>query len=143
MKKLLHIANRKAEKRVWRPVFIQTLKEMGDLTIVEDGNQLSDEECEQRMRQCNVLITSWGARPVPKSIAANRGELEYICHVTGTVRIKLYKGNCAAVGIKSPYSLYREDIATFSEDEVYNQSDAEGFINLFGLPETVSAKFRK
>ena len=64
-------------------------------------------------------------------------------NVTGTVRVKLYKGNCGAVGIKSPYSLYREDIATFSEDEVYDQSDAEGFINLFGLPETVSAKFRK
>ena len=63
--------------------------------------------------------------------------------VTGTVRVKLYKGNCTSVGIKSPYSLYREDIATFSEDEVYNQQDAEGFINLFGLPETVSAKFRK
>ncbi len=64
-------------------------------------------------------------------------------HVTGTVRVKLYKGNCAAVGIKSPYSLYREDIATFSEDDVYDQSDAEGFINLFGLPESVSARFRK
>ncbi len=63
-------------------------------------------------------------------------------HVTGTVRLKLYKGNCTAVGIKSPYSLYREDIATFSEDEVYNQSDAEGFINLFGLPETVRARLR-
>ena len=64
-------------------------------------------------------------------------------NVTGTVRIKLYKGNCTAVGVKSPFSLYREDIATFSRDEVYNQSDAEGFINLFGLPETISAKFRK
>ncbi len=64
-------------------------------------------------------------------------------NVTGTVRIKLYKGNCTAVGIKSPYSLYREDIATFSRDEVYNQSDAEGFINLFGLSETISSKFRK
>lgn len=64
-------------------------------------------------------------------------------NVTGTVRVKLYKGNCSAVGIKSPYSLYREDIATFSRDEVYNQSDAEGFINLFGLPETISSKFRK
>ena len=64
-------------------------------------------------------------------------------NVTGTVRVKLYKGNCDVVGAKSPYSLYREDIATFSEDEVYDQSDAEGFINLFGLPETVSSKFRK
>jgi len=64
-------------------------------------------------------------------------------HVTGVVRVKLYKGNCTAVGAKSPYSLYREDMATFSRDEVYNQADAEGFINLFGLPETVSARFRK
>lgn len=62
--------------------------------------------------------------------------------VTGTVRVKLYKGACTAVGMKSPYSLYREDIATFSEDEVYDQFDAQGFINLFGLPETISAKFR-
>ena len=62
--------------------------------------------------------------------------------VTGTVKMKLYKGNCTAVGVKSPFSLYREDIATFSKDEVYNQSDAEGFINLFGLPEKVSAQFR-
>ena len=63
-------------------------------------------------------------------------------NVTGTVRIKLYKGNCTAVGAKSPFSLYREDIATFSKDEVYNQYDAEGFINLFGLSETINAKYR-
>ncbi len=62
--------------------------------------------------------------------------------VTGIVCVKLYKGRCTSVGMKSPYSLYREDIATFSRDEIYNQHDAEGFINLFGLPEVVSAKFR-
>ena len=59
--------------------------------------------------------------------------------VTGTVRLKLYKGNCTSVGIKSPYSLYSEELATFGEDEVYNQHDAEGFINLFGLPLKVKA----
>ncbi|MGI6169003.1 MAG: argininosuccinate synthase [Christensenellales bacterium] len=57
--------------------------------------------------------------------------------VTGKVRIKLYKGSCIAVGVTSPYSLYSEEFATFEEDEVYNQKDAEGFINLFGLPLTV------
>ncbi len=62
--------------------------------------------------------------------------------VSGEVRVKLYKGNCRTVGVKSPFSLYREDFATFSRDEVYNQADAKGFINLFGLPETVSARFR-
>jgi argininosuccinate synthase len=59
--------------------------------------------------------------------------------VTGTVRVKLYKGSCTQIGIQSPYSLYREDLATFGQDHVYNQSDAKGFINLFGLPLAVRA----
>ena len=59
--------------------------------------------------------------------------------VTGTVRLKLYKGSCTVVGRKSPYSLYREDYATFGEEDVYDQADAEGFINLFGLPLKVKA----
>ncbi len=59
--------------------------------------------------------------------------------VTGSVRLKLYKGNVIVQGRQSPHSLYREDFATFSADEVYNQKDAEGFINLFGLPLKVKA----
>jgi argininosuccinate synthase len=59
--------------------------------------------------------------------------------VTGDVRLKLYKGSCTSAGVKSPYTLYNEDFATFSRDEVYNQKDAEGFINLFGLPLKVKA----
>ncbi|HHU51359.1 MAG TPA: argininosuccinate synthase [Firmicutes bacterium] len=57
--------------------------------------------------------------------------------VTGTVRLKLWQGHCLPVGRKSPYSLYREDLATFGQDQVYNQKDAEGFIKLFGLPQQV------
>jgi len=59
--------------------------------------------------------------------------------VTGDVRLKLYKGNIIDAGVRSPFSLYDEEIATFSEDEVYDQTDAEGFINLFGLPIKVRA----
>ncbi|MBC8248343.1 MAG: argininosuccinate synthase [Anaerolineales bacterium] len=59
--------------------------------------------------------------------------------VTGTVRLKLYKGSCTVVGRKSPHSLYREDYATFGEEDVYDQVDAQGFINLFGLPMKVKA----
>lgn len=59
--------------------------------------------------------------------------------VTGSVRLKLYKGNVTVAGRRSTYSLYREDVATFMHDEVYNQQDAQGFINLFGLPLTVRA----
>ena len=59
--------------------------------------------------------------------------------VTGQVKLKLYKGNIIPAGITSPYSLYSEEIATFGEDEVYNQMDSQGFINLFGLPIKVKA----
>lgn len=53
--------------------------------------------------------------------------------VTGAVKVKLYKGNCTVVGRKSSHSLYSADLATFEEDEIYDQKDAEGFIKLFGL----------
>lgn len=59
--------------------------------------------------------------------------------VTGTVRMKLYKGNCMPAGAKSDYSLYSEELSTFGKDAVYNQKDSEGFINLFGLPLKVRA----
>lgn len=54
--------------------------------------------------------------------------------VTGQIKLKLYKGNIISAGSASPYSLYNEEFVTFGEDDVYNQKDAEGFINLFGLP---------
>ncbi len=60
-------------------------------------------------------------------------------NVSGTVRLKLYKGNVIIAGRKSPHSLYREDYASFGEEDVYNQQDAEGFIQLFGLPMKVEA----
>lgn len=59
--------------------------------------------------------------------------------VTGAVRLKLYKGNIISAGRKSPFSLYREDFATFGEEDVYDQSHAEGFIRLFGLSMKVRA----
>ncbi|MBT3181244.1 MAG: argininosuccinate synthase [Deltaproteobacteria bacterium] len=60
-------------------------------------------------------------------------------NVTGDVRIKLYKGNCMVLGRRSPYSLYHEEFATFGKEDVYNQKDAEGFINLYGLSVKVRA----
>lgn len=59
--------------------------------------------------------------------------------VTGTVKLKLYKGNCMPAGVYSDYSLYEEALATFGKDAIYNQKDAEGFINLYGLPFKVKA----
>jgi len=63
--------------------------------------------------------------------------------VSGKVRLKLYKGNCMPAGSTSPFSLYDEAIATFAADEVYNQHDAEGFINLFGLQVKTNAQMKK
>ena len=62
--------------------------------------------------------------------------------VTGTVKLKLYKGNIIGAGMTSPYSLYDPEIATFEEDDVYNQADSAGFIALFGLPTKVYAKMK-
>ena len=63
--------------------------------------------------------------------------------VTGEVKLKLYKGNIIDAGVTSPYSLYNSDMATFDEDEVYDQADSAGFINLFGLPIKVRAMAKK
>ena len=60
--------------------------------------------------------------------------------VTGEVRLKLYKGSCQAVGRRSPFGLYQEDLATFGADDVYRQADAEGFIRLYGLGQKVAAQ---
>lgn len=64
-------------------------------------------------------------------------------YVTGTVRVKLYKGNCTLVGRKSSFSLYSSALATFEKDELYNQKDAEGFINVYGLPARETSRLRK
>ena len=63
--------------------------------------------------------------------------------VTGDVKLKLYKGNMINAGVTSPYTLYDEEVATFDEDNVYNQADSAGFINLVGLPIKVRAKLEQ
>lgn len=64
-------------------------------------------------------------------------------YVTGTVKVKLYKGNCFVAGRKSSVSLYSHEMATFEKEELYNQYDAEGFINIYGLPTKETARLRK
>ena len=60
-------------------------------------------------------------------------------HVTGSVRLKLYKGNVSVAGRESPFALYQPSYATFGKDNVYNQKDAEGFIRLYGLAIRIGA----
>ena len=63
--------------------------------------------------------------------------------VTGDVKLRLYKGNIMNAGVSSPYSLYDEDVVTFEADEVFDQTDANGFINLYGLSSKVYATMRR
>ncbi|MBR3533453.1 MAG: argininosuccinate synthase [Clostridiales bacterium] len=79
--------------------------------------------------------------PLREALSAFVDETQKV--VTGEVRMKLYKGNCTPAGAKSPFSLYDEEIATFEAEEVYNQADAGGFINCFGLPMKVVANMKK
>ena len=76
--------------------------------------------------------------PLREALSAFVDTTQETC--TGDVKLKLYKGNIMLASLTSPYSLYDEDIATFDEDEVYDQMDSQGFINLFGLPIKVQAK---
>ena len=76
--------------------------------------------------------------PLRRALSAFVDVIEENC--TGTVKLKLYKGNMINAGVWSKYSLYDPEIATFDEDEVYDQKDSAGFINLFGLPIRVQAK---
>mgnify|MGYP004504293155 FL=1 len=80
--------------------------------------------------------------PLREAMSAMYDEMDK--YVTGTVRLKLYKGMCTPAGAKSPYSLYNESIASFGDSkELYSHKDAEGFINLFGLPLKVRAMMKK
>ena len=88
-------------------------------------------------RYAQLIYNGLWFTPLRESLAAFVEKTQE--QVTGSVRVKLYKGHAAVVGRKSPNSLYREDFATFGHDNVYDQSDAEGFINLFGLPLKVRA----
>lgn len=79
--------------------------------------------------------------PLKEALDAFVDKTQETC--SGEVRMKLYKGSCVSAGTSSPFSLYNEEFVTFGEDEVYNQADAEGFINLFGLPLTVNALMKE
>ncbi|MBU5490371.1 argininosuccinate synthase [Butyricicoccus sp. MSJd-7] len=75
--------------------------------------------------------------PLRKALSAFVDETQKT--VTGDVKLKLYKGNIIPASVTSPYTLHSEAMATFAEDDMYNQADSEGFINLFGLPLKVRA----
>ena len=86
----------------------------------------------------DIVYNGQGFTPLREALSAFVDKTQET--VTGDVKLKLYKGNIINAGVTSPYTLYDEEVATFDADEVYDQNDSAGFINLFGLPIKVKAK---
>lgn len=93
------------------------------------------------LRYAELVYFGQWFHPLREALAAFVDQTQK--NVTGTVRLKLYKGNVLPAGSTSPFSLYQEALSTFGEDDVYNQADAGGFINCFGLPMKVVAQMKK
>ncbi len=104
------------------------------ITLDRDTQHYKDQVA---LRYAELVYFGQWFTPLRESLAAFVDKTQE--NVTGEVRLKLYKGNMINAGVTSPYSLYSEDFATFDADDVYNQKDAAGFINLFGLPIKVRA----
>ena len=113
-------------------------RELELLTLERDTLQYKDLVA-QKFAEL-VYYGQW-FHPLREALSAFVDETQKV--VTGEVKMKLYKGNCTPAGAKSPFSLYDEEIATFEAEEVYDQADAGGFINCFGLPMKVVANMKK
>ncbi|MCH8327089.1 MAG: argininosuccinate synthase [Candidatus Marinimicrobia bacterium] len=109
-------------------------RELESLTLDKESQHYKDIIAE---KYANIVYNGQWFSPLRESLDAFVGAFEK--HVSGTIRLKLFKGHCLIAGRRSIYSLYREDLATFGQEDVYDQSDAQGFINLFGLPGKVEA----
>ncbi|TGN20396.1 argininosuccinate synthase [Leptospira idonii] len=104
-------------------------RDLESITLDRDTQHKKDELSQEFARY--IYNGQWYSN----QMNALRAYIDYTQNfVSGTVRIKLYKGNCTVVGRKSDKSLYNAGLSTFEKEELYNQKDAEGFINLFGLP---------
>lgn len=84
--KLLHIAAGEANREIFNPIFSAELASIGEFSVVENGLALTEPERADLIGGCDVLLTGWGAAPVPPEIAAEPGSLRYICHITGEMR---------------------------------------------------------
>jgi argininosuccinate synthase len=115
------------------------------MTILHEAHQAIENMCLDRetshfkatvaLRYSELVYNGQWFTPLREAIDAFVDSTQET--VTGRVRLELYKGSVRVTGRQSPFSLYREDFATFSEDDVYSQADAGGFIRLFGLPQKI------
>lgn len=113
-------------------------RDLESITLDRDTQHQKDDMSHEFAR---MIYNGHWFSPKMKAMRAYLAETQR--YVTGTVKVKLYKGNCIVVGRKSNYSLYNPHLSTFEKEELYNQKDAEGFINIYGLPTKETAKLRK
>ena len=86
MTQLLHIAKKERSPLIWIERFLQELAKIGELTFIENGDQISSAELAARIRECDILLTGWGSISIPVEIARDPGNLGYVCNVTGSVQ---------------------------------------------------------
>lgn len=109
-------------------------KKLEEITL---DKETSHYKAQIALKFADLVYNGQWYTPLRKSLSAFVDETQKT--VTGDVKLKLYKGNIMPAGTTSPFSLYSEDMATFDEDDAYDQMDSQGFINLFGLPLKVRA----
>ncbi len=115
-------------------ILLAAHREIESLVLDKDTIQFKDLVA---LKYAELVYNGMWFSPLRESLAAFVDNTQG--PVTGSVRLKLYKGNILPAGRKSAFSLYREDFATFGQEDVYDQLDAQGFIRLFGLPLKVRA----
>jgi argininosuccinate synthase len=113
-------------------------RDLESITIDRDTQHQKDDLVNEYAR---LIYNGHWFSPKMKAMRAYLKETQR--YVTGTVKAKLYKGNCTIVGRKSNETLYNPGLSTFEKEELYNQYDAEGFINIYGLPTRETARLRK
>ncbi|QSO49437.1 argininosuccinate synthase [Alicyclobacillus mengziensis] len=118
-------------------VLVAAHKELEGLTLTREVAQF---KAGIELEYSKLIYNGLWFSPLKQAIDAFINETQK--HVTGDVRVKLYKGNFQVVGRKSTYSLYRHDLATYSTGDSFNHQDAVGFISLWGLPTTVHAQLQ-
>ncbi|QSO53905.1 argininosuccinate synthase [Alicyclobacillus curvatus] len=118
-------------------VLVAAHKELEGLTLTREVAQF---KAGIELEYSKLIYNGLWFSPLKQAIDAFINETQK--HVTGDVRVKLYKGNFQVVGRKSAYSLYRHDLATYSTGDAFNHQDAVGFISLWGLPTTVHAQLQ-
>ncbi len=118
-------------------VIMEALRTLRSLCMERDTMRA----CEKLMPEyCDLIYTGRWFHPLRKAMDAFFKQATV--HVTGEVKIKLFKGQATAVSAQSPHSLYEEDLATFGESQGISQADSKGFVRLYGLPSQVAARIQ-